>query len=150
MIPVVRRTGESHTAGLAKLREMIERRAGSDLTSYFDTESAIERLSQVSGGFERQLLQLCQRSIFATPVLPITRQAVDAAIRDERDIMATGLSADSWKKLRAITTDTLPQDLDAQLLEYHYVLEYRDEQGYWLAVNPLIREAALFSRSGAG
>ena len=81
--------------------------------------------------------------------LPITSEAVEQAIRDTRNgYVASILTSKRWQVLRDIAENKLISESEdyLQLLENFAVLEYRDNDGPWHQVNPIIREAREFTQ----
>lgn len=151
MIPVrLRGSGGPDEAGLSKLHEILARRAaGTGLDSQaMASDDAMRRLCQVSGGFGRQLLRLFQDSLSAQRAIPVELPAVEHAIQQGRNSFADGLlfQPEAWPRLQKIA-DERPDRLDQSdlsLLDRQYILDYRDAEGHWYDVNPLVREARQF------
>lgn len=149
MIPVAGRRGSG--TGLARLTEILDRRAryaGLDPDAVFATPELRGHLASMSGGFERQLLDLLRSALSAQGDLPIERPAVDYAVRRARDDLAQGLLTQGkrWPRLREIES-ARPCELDSadlDLLDTHYILEYWDDDGYWYDVNPVLKLARQF------
>jgi len=100
-----------------------------------------------SGGYVRQLMTLARQATLYTSDLPITHEAVEQAIRDTRDSFVNGIRPSQWPILREVArTKTLSDAEDClELLENLAVLEYRDGDGPWYDVNPMVREAKAFA-----
>lgn len=148
MIPVATRTGIEDEPGIGKLIEAIQKRlsfAGAE--SAFDSESTIRRLCLVSGGYVRSLMTLARQAMLYTTNLPITHEAVEQAIRDMRDSFVRGTRHLQWPILREVATTKKVGDSEdcLQLLDNLAVLEYRDGDGPWYDVNPVVREAKEFA-----
>ncbi|MBW4484531.1 MAG: ATP-binding protein [Tildeniella torsiva UHER 1998/13D] len=154
--------GRLNAAGLAKFRELIQKRVAlidADLadqidTQLFDSPATLENLCLMSGGHLRILMQLIQRAIDWTDCLPITAQAVQIAIEEARETYLNTIQADQWRLLaqvcRTRNADNEPQCL--RLLLNRCLLEYRyyDDQGKlqrWHNVHPLIEGLAPFQKA---
>ena len=160
MIPCTNREGEKQPEGLQMLREAIERRcrvSGADILTVFDTEETIQRLCEMSGGYIRRLMGLCQIAVRKTKELPVKGAAVEEAIRDIRDINLLGFTKDEqWKILQEVATsrDVLqkegsPVEVILELLDVVAILEYRDIKGPWYDVAPILKEAEEFSSTSS-
>jgi hypothetical protein len=142
MIPTTKRDGTPDPAGFGKVREIVEKRvqhARVDLKAAFATDEALSLLCELSGGWDRQLARLLQTSVQLE--MPVSVEAVRGAHREFRDLrhLALQRKADKWNSLRTVRQGKrVPEDVG--LLEHHYVLEYRDRQGYWYDVNPIIAD----------
>jgi hypothetical protein len=147
MIPVARRSIGEDERGIAKLIETIDRRlseAGATRDQAFDSEETVKRLCVASGGYLRNLITLAQTATNYLNDLPITRDAVEQTIRDARDGFIRSVhTPQQWQLLRNIAeTGQITETEDCLfLLENFAVLEYRDQEGPWYDVNPVIREA---------
>lgn len=153
MVMVKSLAGEVNTVGLEKLREVIGRRLHSIdaqlpnfLVGYvFDSEATLNRLCMMSGGHMRVLMQLLQRSIDWIDELPITAEAAQIAIEEQRDTYRTALTGDRWAVL-AQTHLCKRFDNEAMSLELllnRCLIEYRyyDQAGglrSWCDVHPLL------------
>jgi hypothetical protein len=148
MIPVAARTGAENEQGLEKLLETIQKRLryiGAETA--FDSASTARRLCVASGGYVRSLMTLARQSTLYTTELPITRAGVEQAIRDMRDSFVRGIRPSQWPMLRGIATTRNISEAEEclQLLENLAVLEYRDGDGPWYDVHPVVREAKEFA-----
>lgn len=146
MIPVRRRDGTPHEEGMAKLRNIIERRiekAGTDL-NYAFSGSAVDRICRASGGYLRDLMTLVQRACAAGKRahadLPLTEADVDTSIRNlgaQRRVVASGYK-DALRDVAANHhLDNLPPDVRGALLRHRLVYEYFDGD-YWYDISPLV------------
>ena len=95
----------------------------------------------------RSLMTLARQATLYTTELPITRAAVEQAIRGMRDSFVRGIRPSQWSMLRDIATTKIISEAEEclQLLENLAVLEYRDGDGPWYDVHPVVREAKEFS-----
>jgi len=151
MVPVARRTGEPDEDGIARLLETVEKRfkkAGIGSGQAFSSDLVLKRLVTASGGYVRGLMTLLRSALTYAGSLPITSQAVDQAIRGERDLKITSVSPKpkNWSTLREVAKTKAPVDAEEylSLLDSLIVLEYRDKQGPWHDVHPLAKEASEF------
>ena len=151
MIPVATRDGLRNERGIAKLEECVLRRlqtASLSMERGFDHADTVRRVCEASGGFGRHLMTLVRsaRSYVERP--PITRESVERAIRDARfTYQLTCQSKGRWALLREVAATHRigfsPEQLE--LLGNELVFEYRDADGPWYDVNPIVREAREFA-----
>ncbi|MGC1309942.1 MAG: ATP-binding protein [Phormidesmis sp.] len=153
MVMVKAYAGGVNTAGLGKLKEVICRRLmhiDPQLPDYLDNyvfESAEtrQRLCLMSGGHMRVLMQLLQKSMDQVDELPITAEAAQIAIEEQRDTYRTGISKERWDLFARIhVSKQLENDEDSLLLLLNRCLmEYRYyDEGMrlhqWCDVHPLL------------
>jgi AAA ATPase domain len=162
MIMVRKPSGEIHQAGLAKMKEVIEKRAkqvAPDLsleTEWFDTKETVEKLCLMSGGHVRNLLLMLQEAINQADDLPITAKAVQRAITNTRDVYRKTPGKDDWSILakvsvsRRILNDKEHRELlfNRCILEYHYYDDDEEKQ-VWYDVHPLIKGIQEFKEAVA-
>ncbi|WP_416676365.1 ATP-binding protein [Egbenema bharatensis] len=157
MVPIRWRDGKTHEAGMSKLRQMVLARAFPDLdeaerlqkiTEVFDTPETLDRLCQASGGHVRNLLRFLNKWIKAERRLPLCRDRLEMIIRDELNQAMLGIVKEDWALLRQIAQEKKGISVnDEQRLRYQkllrnlLVLEYRDQDGAWFDVNPILAEA---------
>jgi Cdc6-like AAA superfamily ATPase len=150
MVPVAKYEGGEDEHGIDKLVEIIDKRlyeVGVTRDQAFDSTVTAKRLCAASGGDLRGLMTLMQAACNNRDELPITREALEDAIRSVRDGFISSIRApEDWQKLRQIsqTHDLADPNACARLLDIFAVLEYRNHGGPWWDVNPAIREARQF------
>src|SRR4028119_2453691 len=164
MIMLRNPTGEVNQAGLAKMKEVIEKRVkqvAPDLsleleTEWFDTRETLEKLCLMSGGHVRILLSMLQEAINRTQELPITAKAAQRAITNLRDIYRRTADKDDWSILAKVSVSRriVHDELHRKLLFNRCILEYRyyDEEGDkqpWYDVHPLIKGIQEFNEAVA-
>lgn len=149
-VPMIRLRGDSRsdvrpdTAGMLKMREMIEKRCQSGDVAFedvFDSRATCDHLCSMSGGHPRHLLMLLQASMDRIDSLPLTRKALDLAIRAYGNSLLREIPDGFWEKLRKFATpqDDIPKDDDhQQMLLLLHVFEYMNGEPWW-EVNPVIR-----------
>jgi hypothetical protein len=79
--------------------------------------------------------------------LPISLDAVQQAIRDARDNVVRAIrKPHQWQVLKEVARTKSKSESDEflQLLGNLMILEYRDDDGPWYDVNPVVREAREF------
>ena len=154
MIPVRQRSGEINTEGLGLMRQMVLARAFPDrsptdrlnlVTQLFDHLDTLDRLCLISGGHVRDLLGLlfdCLRE--QDP--PFDRKCVELVIQRQRDYRANAIDLDESELILQVIQDqrvrgNVEYDI---LLRSLFVFEYRDHQGVWFALNPVLAETEKF------
>ncbi|MCC5667581.1 KAP family NTPase [Nostoc sp. CHAB 5784] len=154
MIPVRLRSGEIFTQGLAMMQQMVLARAFPDIlpsdrlgliTEVFDSLETLDRLCLISGGHVRDLLGLlfdCLRE--QDP--PFERDCVELVIQRQRDYRANAIDPHEWELIfQVVQQQRVRGDIQYHaLLRSLFVFEYRDHQGAWFAVNPVLAETEKF------
>ncbi len=154
MVPVQLRCGEECQEGMTLLQRMILSRAFPDINStqqldlipeVFDSPETLERLCRVSGGHVRNLLMLLSRCIERDDP-PLTRDCIEAVIRQRRNELSLAITEDEWGLLREVAQQkSLRGEERYQLLVRDmFVFEYRDSEGSWFDINPILAEAKEF------
>jgi hypothetical protein len=154
MIPVRLRNGEIFGEGLAQMQQMVLARAFPDIlesdrlgliTEVFDSPETLDRLCLISGGHVRDLLGLlfdCLRE--QDP--PFGRDCVELVIQRQRDYRANAIDPHEWELIfQVVQQQRVRGDIEYHtLLRSLFVFEYRDRQGVWFAVNPVLAETQKF------
>ena len=157
MIMVQNPDGSTNEAGLAKIKELIEKRVKqvnpnqSLETGLFDSGETLERLCLMSGGHVRNLLLMMQEAITRTEDLPITAKAAQRAITQARDVYRRTPEEGEWQILAKVsqTQRILNDEQHRNLLFSRCILEYRfydeeEEMQPWYDVHPLIKGIKQF------
>ncbi|WP_293126341.1 AAA family ATPase [Microcoleus sp. bin38.metabat.b11b12b14.051] len=157
MIMVCNPSGEIYLPGLAKMKEVIEKRVKKVApnlcleTKLFDTTEALENLCLMSGGHVRNLLSILQGAINQIDELPITAKAVQRSITKERNVYCSVPGKDDWSILAKVSVDReiLNDEQHRNLLFSRCILEYRyyndeGEMQVWYDVHPLIKGIKQF------
>jgi energy-coupling factor transporter ATP-binding protein EcfA2 len=143
MVPVFHRNGAAHVEGRLALTELVEKRVHAAKTTrdaVFEADGGLELLVEASGGYVVQLLRLFRSALLKQPTLPLKRSAIEAAISADRDPYAYSLTAEQREMLaRFRPGDPDPAQQHPSLLIGHALLQYRDAQGPWWGLNPVIR-----------
>jgi hypothetical protein len=154
MIPVLLRTGEIYTEGLELMRQMVLARAFPDIlpsnrlnliTEIFDSKETLDRLCLISGGHVRDLLGLlfdCLRE--QDP--PFDRECLELVIQRQRDFRSNAIDPHEWELIfQVMQEQRVRGDIEYHtLLRSLFVFEYRDHQGAWFGVNPVLAETQKF------
>jgi hypothetical protein len=113
------------------------------ITEVFDHPATLDRLCQISGGHVRNLLRLLNDSIKKQKGLPICRDCLEDVIREHRNDAVLAVSDTEWQLLRQVSQHKKvagAQDYKT-LIRSLFVYEYRDDDGYWFDINPILAEA---------
>ncbi len=156
MVPVTTRTGEPFEQGRQLLQRAVMARAfpmlkagdrAQHLHQIFDSEGTLLRLVTISGGHIRNLMRLLYGCLQKTDP-PITQAVLEAVIRDERDALIGLIDAREWKLLfEAITAgDEQGNEAYNPLLRSLFLYEYRDSDGRWLGLNPVLTETKRYQQ----
>ncbi|MBD2625458.1 P-loop NTPase fold protein [Trichormus variabilis] len=151
MVAIKQRNGTDYQAGIKLLQQMIIARAfpgvsdekgQSLITKIFDSPETLERLCKVSGGHLRNLLMLLFRCLQIEDV-PISRKCVETVIKKRCNELSLAITDDEWELLKEVQkTKTYNGDEKYDiLLRSMFVFEYRDEEGSWFDINPILIES---------
>jgi len=156
MVPVRWRDGSECSEGMRLLRQMVLARAFPDyeqqqrlsnITEVFDSPETLDRLCRVSGGHVRNLLRLLNDSIKKERGLPISRQSLEAVIREYRDERILAIDHEEWILLRQVAQHKkVAGDRGYQtLIRSMFVYEYRTSEESWFDINPILADAKEFN-----
>lgn len=156
MVTVRKREGFPHQEGMNLLRQMVLSKAFPELDSstrlgliheIFDSPETLDRLCQVSGGHLRNLTGILY-SCLQDDDPPISRQVLESVIRRYRDRLVGAIDNDEWDLLfKVFQEQKVKGDREYQIfLKNLWVFEYRDDQGNWFSLNPLLQESEKFKK----
>ncbi|HLP92017.1 MAG TPA: P-loop NTPase fold protein [Nostocaceae cyanobacterium] len=164
MIPVRLRSGEVNEPGLELMRQMVLARAfpagryangngetpavGNRLnliTELFDHPDTLDRLCLISGGHVRDLLGLLYDCLREQDP-PFDRECVELVIQRQRDYRVNAIDSHEWDLIfQVVKEQRVRGDIQYHtLLRSLFLFEYRDQQGAWFAVNPVLAETQKF------
>jgi hypothetical protein len=152
MVPVKLRDGSECSEGMALLRQMVLARAFPDvepqqrlglIKEIFDSAETLDHLCRASGGHVRELLRLLNDWIKKNRELPLSRKELENVVRSRRNQMTLAITDDEWELLRQVQDrKQVSGDEGYQILiRSMFVYEYRDSEGSWFEVNPILAEA---------
>ena len=161
MVPVATRMGEPFPRGRQLLQKMVLARAfptlgGHDrwaqINDIFDTPDTLNTLVAISGGHMRNLMRLLYGCLQKGDP-PITREMLNAVIRDERDALVALIDTSEWQLLFEAIGGEADQGNESYnpLLRSLFLYEYRDDDGRWFGLNPILTETKRYrnwQRSG--
>ncbi|MBD2501703.1 ATP-binding protein [Anabaena azotica] len=154
MVPVRLQDGNAFEEGITLLQQMVMARAfpgvsweGSQhlITQVFDSPETLERLCLVSGGHLRNLLMLLFRCLQQDDP-PISRDCLDKVIKKRSNELSLAITPDEWEVLQEVAQGKSLRGHEKYdlLLRNMFVFEYRDEDGSWFDINPILAEAKEF------
>ncbi|BDA71787.1 hypothetical protein CAL7716_059530 [Calothrix sp. PCC 7716] len=155
MVPVLLRDNTECKEGITLLQKMLMARAfpgvsweqsSKLVTQVFDSHDTLERLCRASGGHLRNLLGLLFRCLQKENP-PISRQCLESVIRQRRNELALTITHDEWDLLRALNQQKTFSGHERYelLIRSMFVFEYRDDDGSWFDINPILRESKEFT-----
>ena len=151
MVPVKSRDGLIHNEGMALLRQMVLARLtnheGKEISEIiqevFDSPETLDYLCQISGGHVRNLLIILRSWISKDKKFPLSRENLEAVVVAQRTELLQGITADEWELMRRVKQEKqIAGDDDYEkLIHNRFVFEYRDREGAWYDINPLLKVA---------
>ncbi|MBN3898797.1 MAG: AAA family ATPase [Nostoc sp. NOS(2021)] len=154
MVPVQLQDGSQFSQGIVLLQQMVMTRAFPGvsweqsqnlITEVFDSPDTLERLCLVSGGHLRNLLMLLFRCLQQEDP-PLSRECVNRVIKQRRNELTLAITPDEWELLREVAQEKNLRGHERYelLLRSMFVFEYRNEDGSWFDINPILAEAKEF------
>ncbi|MGK7877602.1 MAG: ATP-binding protein [Xenococcaceae cyanobacterium] len=151
MVPVKSRDGLVHNEGMELLRQMVLARVPNQegknpletIQEVFDSPETLDYLCQISGGHVRNLLIILRSWINKEKKFPLSREKLEVVIVEQRTEMLQGITEDEWQFMRRVKGEKqIAGDDDYEkLIRNRFVYEYRDKEGAWYDVNPVLEEA---------
>ncbi|MDE5115297.1 MAG: ATP-binding protein [Trichodesmium sp. St15_bin1_1] len=144
-----------YETGMRLLREMVLARAFPEIPSQqrlelsptlFETSETLDRICRVSGGHMRRLLMLLY-SCLQQEDPPFSCECLENVIQEYRDDLIRAITADEWKLLfKVVQNQRVTGEEECQtLLRSMFVFEYRDRDGHWFGINPLLAETKKYA-----
>lgn len=154
MVPVKLQNGTKFAQGINLLQQMVMARAFPGvsweqnqtlITEVFDSAETLDRLCLVSGGHLRNLLMILFRCLQQEDP-PISRKCLDRVIKQRCNELSLAITPDEWEVLYEVAQDKSLRGHEKYelLLPSMFVFEYRDEDGSWFDINPILAEAKDF------
>ncbi len=152
MVPVRLRDGREHEEGMALLRQMVLARAFPNLSEsqriknislLFDAPETLDRLCHISGGHVRNLLSLLNDWIKKERKFPLSLPMLEEVVRARRNEFVLSITDEEWNLLKKIAENkkVIGEEGYQILIRSMFVYEYRDKDGSWFEVNPILAEA---------
>jgi hypothetical protein len=115
------------------------------ITQVFDSPETLQRLCLVSGGHLRNLLMLLFRCLQQDDP-PISRDCLDKVIKKRSNELSLAITPDEWEVLQEVAQGKSLRGHEKYdlLLRNMFVFEYRDEEGSWFDINPILAESKEF------
>jgi hypothetical protein len=122
-----------------------ERDRWQQLNLVFDSPDTLMRLVTISGGHMRNLMRLLYGCLQKGDP-PIRRETLESVIQSERDALLVLIDAQDWERLlEAISTgDEQGNAAYNPLLRSLFLYEYRDSEGRWFGLNPVLAETKRY------
>ncbi|WP_392535778.1 P-loop NTPase fold protein [Nostoc sp. C117] len=154
MVPVRLQNGSQFFQGITLLQQMVMARAFPGvsweqsqhlITEVFDSPNTLERLCLVSGGHLRNLLMLLFRCLQQEDP-PLSQECVNRVIKQRCNELSLAITADEWEVLREVAQEKSLRGHERYelLLRSMFVFEYRNEDGSWFDINPILVESKDF------
>ncbi len=154
MVPVQLQDGSQFSQGITLLQQMVMARAFPGvnweqsqhlITEVFDSPKTLERLCLVSGGHLRNLLKLLFCCLQQEDP-PISQECLNRVIKQRCNELTLAITADEWEVLREVAQEKSLRGHERYelLLRSMFVFEYRNEDGSWFDINPILAETKEF------
>jgi hypothetical protein len=151
LVPLYQRQGEVNPQVLDHLRQIVLSRIfpheqpaqrNDRLAEFCDDAALIDLLCLASGGHLRNLLRLLHRWIEKERCLPLSAVGLRAAIAERHTQIHLSLSPAERRLLAQIHAQphTRIQEIPLDFVRSGLVLEYRDQDGSWFAIDPIAYE----------
>jgi hypothetical protein len=152
MVQVQERDGNICERGIAKMKEMVFKRACPDcreedyaslIPEIFESEGVLTEVCRYSGGHVRDLLRLLNAWIMEEGQLPLSQGTLQKVVVTMRNNMGRGISQHEAEILKQVQQGSAKVSDDEGyqvLIRSRYVFEYIDEKGSWYVINPILEE----------
>ena len=149
MVQVFERDGSLCPAGIAKMQEMVLKRACPGcseaeqkglIPDIFTSEAVLADLCRLSGGHVLDLLRILNAWIMEEGQFPLSQVTLNKVVLGMGNSMAKGISQQEAERLNQVTQSQKVSDDEGYqiLIRSRYVFEYIDDQGSWYRVNPIL------------
>lgn len=156
MVPPKLRNGKDNKIGMKLLKKMIlvrafsylssqyndlsEEEISTKITEIFEDVETLNTLCLASGGHVRNLLIILNDWINKDKKMPLSLAGLNKVITDQFSNIIQGITSDEWELLRKVKEEkTVSGDYQYEkLIRNLLVYEYRDDQGSWYDVNPIL------------
>ncbi|MDE5105654.1 MAG: ATP-binding protein [Trichodesmium sp. St17_bin3_1_1] len=152
MVSMQLRDGNQFGEGMAKLRQLVLARAFPHLeeqqrlekiTEIFDSTETLDYLCKMSGGHVRNILRILNDAIKKQKGLPISSENLNKVIQNFRNERTLAVEDEEWELLRQVaqTQKVKGDDGYQRLIRSMFVYEYRDDEGSWFDINPILKDS---------
>ena len=152
MVSIQLRDGKEFGEGMAKLRQLVLARAFPHLeeqqrlekiTEIFDSTETLDHLCKMSGGHVRNILRILNDAIKKQKGLPISSENLNKVIQNFRNERTLAVDDQEWELLRQVaqTKKVKGDDGYQKLIRSMFVYEYRDDDGSWFDINPILKDS---------
>ena len=152
MVSIQLRDGKEFGEGMAKLRQLVLARAFPHLeeqqrlekiTEIFDSTETLDHLCKMSGGHVRNILRILNEAIKKQKGLPISSENLNKVIQNFRNERTLAVDDQEWELLRQVaqTQKVTGDDGYQKLIRSMFVYEYRDDDGSWFDIDPILKDA---------
>ena len=152
MVSIQLRDGKEFGEGMAKLRQLVLARAFPHLeeqqrlekiTEIFDSTETLDYLCKMSGGHVRNILRILNDAIKKQKGLPISSENLNKVIQNFRNERTLAVDDQEWELLRQVaqTKKVKGDDGYQRLIRSMFVYEYRDDDGSWFDINPILKDS---------
>ena len=152
MVSIQLRDGKEFGEGMAKLRQLVLARAFPHLeeqqrlekiTEIFDSTETLDYLCKMSGGHVRNILRILNDAIKKQKGLPISSENLNKVIQNFRNERTLAVDDQEWELLRQVaqTKKVKGDDGYQKLIRSMFVYEYRDDDGSWFDINPILKDS---------
>ena len=152
MVSIQLRDGKEFGEGMAKLRQLVLARAFPHLeeqqrlekiTEIFDSTETLDYLCKMSGGHVKNILRILNDAIKKQKGLPISSENLNKVIQNFRNERTLAVEDEEWELLRQVaqTQKVKGDDGYQRLIRSMFVYEYRDDDGSWFDINPILKDS---------
>lgn len=155
MVPIYYQNGTQNQDAIQLVIQMILKRAFHNLSEFkepdltekilmiFDSSDSLNKLCIISGGNFRFLLEILRKWIVNQRKFTLSREKLNSDIQDRLNELRIAITDDEWNSLRNILRNKkLAGEEECQKLIYsQFVYEYKDQEGLWYKVNPILADA---------
>lgn len=157
MVSIQSRDGNKSVEGMALLRQLVLARAFPNLeeqqrlekiTEIFDSVETLDHLCKMSGGHVRNVLRMLNDAVKKQKGLPISRENLDKVIQNLRNERTLAVEDEEWELLRQVakTQKVTGDDGYQKLIRSMFVYEYRDDEGSWFDINPILKDGVQLKK----
>ena len=154
MVPVKLRDGNIHPEGIKLLQDMIlaripkserEKEESEIIQQVFGSSETLDYLCIISGGHVRNLLIILNSWIRKAKKIPLSHNKLEEVIVEQRTEMIGTITKYEWELIRRVQEKKqLAGDNDYnKLIHNRFVFEYRDKEGSWYDINPVLEQMLL-------